>query len=124
MARVLGGVRKVVGGRRRAAFVAVGAVALVSAGFALSQGMSAALVPSGPNPQTVTIGWGDTITFTNTDTVAHGLTSPLKALSAPTIAPGGTFTTALTGHDGTYGYRQTGGRSKQGSVVLQVTGTV
>jgi plastocyanin len=104
-----------------AAFVA----ALAFAGFALSGGFTVELGPSGPGPQTVTVGWGDTLAFVNTDTVAHGITSSRPELNMPTIAAGSTFTTIITGRTATYAYRQTGGgRSRPASIVSHVTGSV
>ena len=110
--------------------IAAGAVvcSLAFAGFALALTLgasSATLTATGPSPQTITANWGDTVSFVNADTVAHGITSSRPELNA-TIQPGQTFTTVLTGRTATYSYRQTAtvGRSKPGDVVSQVIGSV
>jgi plastocyanin len=97
---------------------------LAFVGYALAGSATVSLGPTGPAPQTVTAEWGDTVAFTNTDTAAHGITSARPELNAPTIAPAGSFTTVLAGRAATYRYRQTGGRSAPGAIVLHVSGSV
>jgi plastocyanin len=112
-------------GWRRLVAVAAVVGALAFAGYGLSGGFTVSLGPTGPSPQTVTVNWGDTLSFVNTDTIAHGITASRAELNTPTISPGATFTTVLTGRTSTYAYRQTGGgRNKPGAVVSRVVGSV
>lgn len=112
-------------GSRRAVAVAVVVCSLAFAGFAMSSGFTVSLGPAGPGPGTVTVNWGDSIAFANTDTVTHGITSSRPELNA-SIAPGQTYTAVVTGRrDATYNYRQTGGGpSVRGKVVSHIVGSV
>ena len=109
---------------KRLAVLAAPVAALAWAGFALSGGASVTLGPSGPQPTVVTVGYGDTLQFVNTDKVVHGITSSRPELNMPTIAPGATYTTILTGRTATYPFRQTGGKSLKGDIVSLVAGSV
>jgi plastocyanin len=66
------------------------------------------LTPSGPSPATVTIKAGDTVAFTNTDTVTHTLqsTSSNWTLKATRLAPRSTKSVAFT-KSGTFDYSDT-----------------
>ena len=99
-------------------------LALAAAGVAVAQTSSISLGKAGPDPDEVTVAWGDTIQIKNTDSVAHGITSSHAELQAGAIAPGGTYTTALTTRTRTYHYRQTGGKSMSGTIAVSVDGTV
>jgi plastocyanin len=98
--------------------------ALAVAGYAVAGGAEIGLGPSGPQPSTVTVGWGDTVSFVNRDSVSHGLTSRSGGIPAATLAPGQTSTVVMTGHEGSYSYDQTGTKNYPGAVLLKVEGTV
>src|SRR5262245_61425687 len=111
---------------RRAIVLVVVAGSLAFAGFAMSSGFTVSLGPTGPGPSTVTVNWGDTVSFVNTDSIAHGITSGRPELNAASIAPGQTFTAVVTGRrQASYHYRQTkGGTNVRGTVVSHILGSV
>ena len=106
--------------------VAIGAAALVvaTAGFALAATVTVTLGPKGPQPAVVTVEWGDTLSFVNGDSVTHGITSSRDSVGPATLAPGATVGGTETDHAGSYQYRQTGGKSFVGTVVVTATGKV
>lgn len=103
---------------------AFGLAALFAGGLALAAATGVSLGPAGPQPATVTIQWGDTVTFRNDDERPHGITIPRVVQASPMIAPGGTWTRVFDGRAGNYGYRQTEGRSFLGSIVVELKGSV
>jgi plastocyanin len=103
---------------------ALALAALFAGGVALAAVTTVSIGPSGPQPATVTIQWGDTVTFKNDDDSPHGLTIPRVAQLSPLIPPGGTWTRVFDGRSGSYGYRQTEGRSFLGSILVELKGTV
>jgi plastocyanin len=102
----------------------VAALALGAGGYALAGTTSLSLTFAGPQPDTVTVPWGDTLEITNEDTVPHSLVSSHPELQSGLIAPGQTFTTTFTTRAHTYGYRQIGGRGFPGHVVVAFSGRV
>lgn len=108
----------------RRLFVGACLLALVAAGVAAAETTSITLAKDGPDPDAVTVAWGDTIQIKNTDSVAHGITSSHADLQVGAIAPGGTYTTAFTTKTRTYRYRQTGGKSQSGTIAVDVSGSV
>ena len=68
--------------------------------------------------------WGDTLAFVNGDSVTHAITSPHDDVGPATLAPGATVGGTETAHAGSYQYRQTGGKSFVGTVVVTATGKV
>ena len=104
--------------------IAAAAIALGAGGFALAGGVAVTLGPSGPQPKVVTVSWGDTLSFANGDSVTHAITSPRDDLRSPAIPPGGTYTSVVTARTGTYPYKQTGGKSLPGFLVVRTSGTV
>ena len=106
--------------------VALGAAAVVvaTAGFALASTVSVTLGPKGPQPAVATVEWGDTLAFVNGDSVTHGITSAHNDVGPATLAPGETVGGTETAHAGSYQYRQTGGKSLVGTVVVTATGKV
>ncbi len=105
---------------------AIGAAAVVvaTAGFALAASVTVTLGPSGPQPAKATVEWGDTLAFVNGDSVTHGITSPHDDIGPATLAPGATVGGTVTARSGSYQFRQTGGKSFVGTVVVTATGTV
>jgi len=95
-----------------------------TAGFALAASVSITLGPKGPDPAVATVEWGDTLSFVNGDSVTHAITSAHNDVGPATLAPGATVGGTVTAKAGSYQYRQTGGKSYVGTVVVTATGTV
>lgn len=109
----------------RALVALLGIAALVVGGtsFAATSGVS--LTGQGPSPATVTVEWGDTVEFTNGDSVGRGVTIPRVGVTSPTLAPGEKFSYLFDGRSGRYGFQQTGApppATRSGAVVVNVTG--
>lgn len=105
--------------------IAAASIALGAAGFALAGGVAVTLGPSGPQPKVATVSWGDTLSFTNGDSVAHAITSAREDLRSPVIPPGGAYASVITARTGTYPYKQTGGgKNLPGFLVVSTSGTV
>lgn len=103
---------------------ALGLAALFAGGLALAAATTVSIGSSGPQPATVTVQWGDTVSFRNDDARPHGVTIPRVALASPLIAPGTTWSRVFDGRAGNYGYRLTEGRSYFGAIVVELKGTV
>ncbi|MGH3072191.1 MAG: cupredoxin domain-containing protein [Gaiellaceae bacterium] len=97
---------------------------LFAGGVALAAATTVSIGSAGPQPATVTIQWGDTVTFKNDDARPHGITIPRVVQASPLIQPGTTWTRVFDGRAGNYGYRQTEGRSFLGSIVVELKGKV
>ena len=104
--------------------IGAGAAAVAGAGFALAASVSVTLGPKGPEPAVATVEWGDTLSFVNGDSVTHAITSAHNDVGPATLAPGATVGGTETAHAGSYQYRQTGGKSFVGTVVVTATGKV
>lgn len=99
--------------------------ALFAAGFALAGSVSVSLTAKGPDPATVTVEWGDTVVFTNADSIERAVTSSRAPFASGAMPPGGTFEFRFDGRAGRYSYIQTGSRpNTSGIVELKATGTV
>lgn len=98
--------------------------ALFAGGVALAAVTTISIGANGPQPATVTIQWGDTVTFANVDDAARGVSIPRLQLASPPIPPGGAWTRVFDGRSGSYGFRQTGGRGFQGSILVELKGRV
>jgi plastocyanin len=99
-------------------------VALAFGGYALAAGVTVTLGASGPQSGTVTADWGDTLSFVNGDSVAHGITSPRTDLQVTAIPPAATYTSVVTARAGSYKYRQTGDKDLPATIVVLATGSV
>lgn len=111
--------------RLRMLFVLLGVAALGVGGAALAATAGISLTSQGPTPDTVTVEWGDTVEFTNNDSVGRGVTLPRVGVTSPTLTPGETFSYRFDGRAGRYGFMQTGAPpppSRSGAVVVNVTG--
>lgn len=102
------------------ALVALAAAAV--AGGATSHGV--ALTATGPQPAQVTVKWGDSVVFSNPDSVAHTLLIPRLTVTVD-VPPGGSHTQTFSGRRGTYPFRERiGNRSVEGVVTVEVSGTL
>lgn len=102
----------------------LGAAAVFAAGVALAAATTVSIGAEGPQPATVTIQWGDTVTFKNDDSRPHGITIPRVVEQSPLMQPGATWTRVFDGRAGNYGYRQTEGRAHLGSIMVELKGKV
>src|SRR5262249_26927426 len=59
----------------RRVLIVVGLLGALAAGVASAATLTVTLGSTGPQPKTTTVGWGDTVTFTNADSVAHVITA-------------------------------------------------
>lgn len=113
------------GRRVKVALLCAALVALGAAGFALAGRTTLSLTSGGPDPETATVRWGDTVVITNEDTVAHQLVSSHEELQTPSILPHQTYTTTFTTKTRAYSYRQVGGKAGfSGKVVVDFSGSV
>ncbi len=98
---------------------------LFAGGYALAAGAPVSLTPQGPQPATVTIDWGDTVTFSNQDSIERGINSPRAEIVNVPIPPGASYEHRFDGRAGRYSYVQTGSRPNfAGVVMLTATGKV
>lgn len=121
-----GTMRHTLGSRklRRLAACAVAVPVLALGGFALAASSTITLGNSGPNPASLTIGWGDTVSFVNGDTEPHTVTISRVEVTSPSIPPGGTFTQVFDSRGGNYFFRQLGTRNFNGNIAVEVKGQV
>jgi plastocyanin len=110
--------------RLRVPAAVLGLVALGTAGYALGAGVSISLTASGPQPETVTVNWGDSVVYSNADSVEHAIRIPRAEVTTPAIPPGGTFEQKYEGRGGNYNFVQVGTRNHAGQVVVKVDGDV
>jgi hypothetical protein len=108
----------------RFALLCVAVLALGAAGFALAGTTTLSLTYVGPEPDTVTVPWGDTLRITNADTVAHSLVSSHPELRTGVLLPGKTFTATISGPAHNYSFRQTGGKGFPGKIEVDFSGHV
>lgn len=109
----------------RRVLLALAFAALATAGFGAAAVATVAMTGEGPVPERATVGWGDTVIFTNADDKPHRITIPRLNLETPFVGPGGTLTQVFDGQRGSYGYRQLGGGpNRLGYVFVDVQGTV
>jgi hypothetical protein len=108
----------------RFALLGVAGLALGAAGFALAGTTTLSLTSVGPEPETVSVPWGDTLQITNEDTIAHSLVSSHPELRTGVLLPGKTFTATISGPAHKYSFRQTGGTGFPGKIEVDFTGRV
>jgi plastocyanin len=112
-------------GRRRHAAAIAAFVLLAFAGYALAGQATVNLGPAGPQPANLTVTWGDTVTFVNTDSVAHVVASGAAGFTSPQLNPGQSYEHVYNGATKSYGYEQQLGAGKfRGTVVVGITGTL
>jgi plastocyanin len=110
--------------RRVAAALGVGAItaALALSGYALGGTTTVQLTSAGPQPAAITVGFGETVSFVNSDTQNHSIVSP--SFTSPVIYPGQTYSVTMD-TPGKISYTQTNfGRSNKGLIVVTVNGPV
>ena len=108
----------------KVALATAAAFALAFGGFALAGQVPVQLGPDGPQPETVTVNWSDTVAFTNADTEVHAILIPSITVTSPDIPPGGTFVHVFDQKKGTFAYVQTGSKRRTGRVVVKLQGQV
>jgi hypothetical protein len=109
----------------RTVFGVLACALLLTGGYALAATASVSLTAKGPEPATVSIEWGDTVAFSNVDTVERTVTSERAQMNSGAIPPGGTYEFQFTGRRGPNRFTQFGTRPNSfGFVVLTVTGKV
>jgi plastocyanin len=109
--------------KKRSVAAGLGLAVLGAAGYAFGAGVGVTLTAEGPQPETVTVNWGDTVTYSNADSVEHGVTIPRAEVSSPAIPPGAMFEHVFDGRGGNYNFVQLGKRNHGGRVVVRVDGT-
>lgn len=102
-------------------------IALGAGGAGVAATLAVSLTSAGPTPSTVTVEWGDTVVFTNSDSVARSVTVQRAGVTSPVLAPGESFSHRFESRGGRYGFTQNGApppTSRTGAVVVNVTGSV
>lgn len=110
--------------RLRPATAVLALAALGAGGYALADDAGVTLTAQGPQPPTVTVNWGDTVTFTNSDAAAHTVAIPRVAYTSPAIPPGGVLEYAFAGRSGTFRFIQQGKPNFNGQVQVTILGSV
>ncbi len=110
--------------RLRVPAAVLGLVALGTAGYALAASASVSLTADGPQPENVTVNWGDSVVYSNGDSAEHAIRIPRLEVTTPSIPPGGTFEQVYDGRGGNYNFVQVGKRNHPGQVVVKVDGNV
>jgi plastocyanin len=105
---------------RKLLFVILIPLALVLAGPATAA-TAVSITNSGFQPAQVTIGSGDTVTWTNNDTVNRQIVADGGAFSSPQIRPGDDFSFRFT-RAATYAYHDQAKTAQKGTVVVRATG--
>ncbi len=108
--------------KRIAAVVA--ALVFGVAGYALAAGVSVSLTSTGPQPETVTINWNDTVTYANNDSVEHVVSIPREEFQSPAVPPGGNLEYVFDGRGGNYNVVQVGRRNFSSRVAVRVEGNL
>jgi plastocyanin len=99
-------------------------LALGGAGYALAEDAAVTLTDKGPDPAAVTVNWGDTVTFTNSDAVEHVVAIPRVTYTSPAIPPGGVLEYTFAGRSGTFRFVQQGKQNFSGQVEVTAVGSV
>src|SRR5712691_10517042 len=110
--------------RKRVGKIVLGLVAaatLGASGYALAATASVQLTSTGPQPQVATVGWGDTVTFQNADSVPVTIVSGHSDFASSAIPPGGTHQKVFDGKVGKYPYRVTKATDKGGTTATHGT---
>lgn len=108
----------------RAAVALLALAALGVAGYALADNAGVALTATGPDPASVTVNWGETVTYTNNDAAEHVIAIPRVEYTSPAIPPGGVLEYTFAGRSGTFRFVQQGKRNFSGQVHVTIVGSV
>jgi plastocyanin len=109
--------------RFRTVLIVATLAALGVTGYALANGVGIVLTAAGPQPTAATVNWGDTVTFSNADSVAHTVTFSRSSLPSATVAAAAATTYVMTGRAGGYSYREVGTKTS-GKLTLIVAGAL
>jgi hypothetical protein len=104
----------------RPVLIVLAFVSLFGAGLGLADSASTVtMTSSGPQPVTVTVNWGGTVNFFNSDAIAHAIASSEPEIRTVTVAPAQTVPLTFTGKVGLKRYVMSGKpRSFYGPAVL------
>lgn len=105
---------------------ALGLSALFAGGIALAAAATATVTlrDDGPAPSTVTVKWGDTVTFANAGPKPHAVTIPRIEAASPLLQAGQSWSHVFDERAGRYPFRQVQGRGFPGLVVVVLEGKV
>jgi hypothetical protein len=110
---------------KRTLLLVLPALALVAAGLAVAKVVSVQLTPTGPQPATVTVDWGDTVALVNGSGGPQLVDIPRAGITGETVAPGETLEFPAVGRAGNYNFSQAGSGGRfAGRITVQVTGEV
>lgn len=109
---------------RAAGILVVVLGALGVSGYAFADDASVALTSKGPEPATVTVNWGDTVTYANNDAVEHVVAIPRVGYTSPAIPPAGVLEYTFAGRAGTFRFVQQGKQNFSGQVEVTAVGSV
>lgn len=95
---------------RRALIVLAGVTLFgIGVGLALAESTgTVTMTASGPQPTLITVNWGDTVSFFNSDSVAHSIASPEPEIGTVTVTPGQTLPLPFAGKVGLKRYIMSG----------------
>jgi plastocyanin len=79
------------------------------------------ITPSGFEPAQATVATGETVTWTNNDTVGRQVVADGGAFSSPTIAPGSTYSFRFT-RTGTFAYHERTKTAMKGTIIVRSVG--
>jgi plastocyanin len=102
---------------RRAVSLAVALCALAAAPHAVAGTMSVSITRAGFIPNPANIKSGDSITWTNSDTVNRQVVSQEAGFASPVLKPNETYTFVF-GQSGRFAYQDPLGRNRRGTVVV------
>ena len=103
---------------RRVIWFAAAALALVLAAPAATATTTVQIKSSGFAPAKVTINQGDSVTWTNTDTVNHQVVANLGSFASPILKPGKSWTHTFS-HGGTFHYHDSLHPTLKGTVTVR-----
>ncbi len=103
---------------RRVIWFAAAALALVLAAPAATATTTVQIKGSGFAPATVTINQGDSVTWTNADTINHQVVANLGSFASPILKPGKSWTHTFN-HGGTFHYHDSLHPALKGTVTVR-----
>jgi plastocyanin len=94
--------------------------ALATAGQGIAA-TSVSITPTGFSPTQATIGSGDTVTWTNNDTVDRSVVADSRMFASPTLRPGASYTFRFT-RVGSFSYHDGTRTAERASITVRATG--